>query len=371
MMRRIGVYIHERKEWPEFTWDQEKLLLVLLNVRNKQGRLVGFMESLGFSSKTESILATLTLDILKSNEIEGELLDQDQVRSSIARRLGMDIAGLIPADRHIEGVVEMMLDATQNYQQPLTKERLFNWHASLFPTGKSGMYKILVGEWRNDETGPMQVVSGALGKEKIHYEAPAADRLDKEMELFLDWFNNENVPDAVLKAALAHFWFITIHPFDDGNGRIARALADMQLARADGSSQRFYSMSAQIRKQRNEYYNLLETSQKGSLNISAWLLWFMNCLSESLDASEENLAGILAKTRFWQRHSDKTLNVRQRTMLNKLFDGFEGKLSSSKWSKIMKCSPDTALRDIQDLIEKEMLRKESAGGRSTNYVVNL
>lgn len=365
----MSEYIHQLNEWPDFTWDYEAIQPILSTVRHKQGRLKGYMEVLGFALRNETTLQTLTLDVLKSSEIEGEILNSDQVRSSIARKLGMDIGGLIPADRNVDGVVEMMLDATQNYKQSLNKSRLFDWHAALFPTGRSGMHKITVGNWRNNEKGPMQVVSGAMGKEKVHYEAPQSDRLQKEMKLFLKWFNSADSIDAVLKSAIAHFWFITIHPFDDGNGRIARAIADMQLARADGNYQRFYSMSAQIRLERNAYYDILEKSQKGKLDITEWLTWFLNCLDRALSATDEVLKRVLNKTKFWDKHIQTSINERQRIMINKLFDDFEGKLNSSKWAKIVKCSPDTALRDIQDLIDKNILQKESSGGRSTSYVL--
>ncbi|GAC1427587.1 MAG: Fic family protein [Flavisolibacter sp.] len=328
------------------------------------------MESLGFQLQSEATLQTLTLDVLKSSEIEGELLDAEQVRSSIARRLGMDIAGLVPADRHVEGIVEMMLGATQQYLQPLSEDRLFGWHAALFPTGRSGMDKIVVGAWRdNKKDDPMQMVSGPLGKEKVHYEAPDGDRLQTEMSKFIDWFNENASIDPVIKAAIAHIWFVTIHPFDDGNGRIARAVADMQLARADRTPRRFYSMSTQIRKERKEYYDILENTQKGSLDITRWLTWFLQCLDRTIAATDETLAGVLRKAKFWEKHGATSLNNRQRTILNKLLDGFDGKLNTSKWAKISKTSQDTALRDIQDLIEKQILEKEAGGGRSTSYLL--
>ncbi len=336
-------------------------------VRHHQGKLIGRMESMGFRLREDASLQTLTMEIVKSSEIEGEVLPQDQVRSSLARKLGIDAAGLIPSDRHVDGIVELMLDATLHYEEPLSTKRLFEWHSLLFPTGKSGMYKITVGNWRTDEQGPMQVVSGAMGQERIHYEAPEAVRLNTEMNSFLTWFNTVHQIDPVLKAAIAHFWFVTIHPFDDGNGRIARAITDMQLARSDGSTQRFYSMSAQIRKERNEYYDVLEKSQSATLDITVWIRWFMACLDRSIIATEEDLTGVLSKAKFWEQHTTKLLNERQRTMLNKLLDGFEGKLTTGKWSKITKCSPDTALRDIQFLIDQNILEKENAGGRSTNY----
>jgi Fic family protein len=322
--------------------------------------------------QTEAVLDTLTEDVLKSSEIEGEKLDRDQVRSSIARRLGIDIGGLTQADRNVEGVVEMMLDATQRYGKLLTGERLFSWHAALFPTGRSGMTKIKVGEWRDDKTGPMQVISGAIGKERIHFEAPGARRVRAEMKKFLDWFNKEDSADLVLKAGIAHLWFVTIHPFDDGNGRIARAIADMLLARSEQSAQRFYSMSAQIRQERKAYYEILEATQKGELDITAWLEWFLACLNRAFTHAETTLASVLAKARFWDQHAGAVFNDRQRKIINQLFNDFEGKLTSSKWAKLVKCSQDTALRDIQDLVRKGVLKKEAAGGRSTFYsLVNI
>lgn len=364
----MAIYIYQLPDWPDFTWDQEKLTKRLAEVRHRQGRLLGRMEGLGFPLQKEATLQMLTLDVLKSSEIEGEILNPEQVRSSIARRLGMDIAGLVPADRNVEGVVEMMLNATQHYQLPLTRERMFNWHAALFPTGRSGMQKIVVGAWRdNAKEDPMQVVSGPIGRQKVHYQAPDADVLPQEMKAFLEWFNVEMDIDPVIKAAVAHLWFVTIHPFDDGNGRIARAIADMQLARADGSNQRFYSMSAQIRKERNEYYEILEKTQKGGLDITEWLQWFLDCLDRALLATDETLAGVMRKAKFWEKYATESFNDRQAVMLNKLFDGFFGKLTSSKWAAIAKCSSDTAIRDINDLVDRGILVKESAGGRSTSY----
>jgi Fic family protein len=340
------------------------LLTLLANVRHLQGRLLGQMESLGFKLKEEAVLSTLTLDVLKSTEIEGEVLNKDQVRSSIARKLGLEVSGLVDSPRNVDGVVEMMLDATQNYTQSITSERLFGWHAALFPTGYSGMYKIEVGKYRG---GDMQVVSGAMGKEKVHYEAPKADLTESEMNRFLEWFNNMSETDPVLKAAIAHFWFVTIHPFDDGNGRIARAITDLQLAGSDGSSQRFYSMSNQILAERKKYYDVLEKTQHGTNDITDWLVWFLSCLENALVNSGDVLDSVLKKARFWEKHSQTPLNDRQRLMLNKLLDGFDGKLTSSKWAKTAKCSQDTAIRDIQDLINKSILQKEMQGGRSTNY----
>lgn len=367
----MSSYIHSLKDWPTFNWEDDRILLPLSTVRHKQGRLLGKLEGLSFRLREEATLETLTQDVIKSSEIEGEKLPADQVRSSIARRLGIEIAGEVTANRNVEGVVEMMLDATQHYDLPLTRERLFGWHASLFPTGRSGMHKIHVGGWRDDAKGLMHVVSGAIGKEKVHYEAPEAKRLNVEIHKFLKWFNKTTPIDPVLKAAIAHLWFVTIHPFDDGNGRIARAIADMQLARADASRQRFYSMSAQIQRERNVYYSTLEKTQKGNLTITKWLLWFIECLDRAISLSEENLSGVMQKAKFWELHQAVMLNDRQRKMLNKLMDGFEGKLTSSKWAKIGKCSADTALRDIQDLIKKEILVKEDGGGRSTSYQIKF
>lgn len=360
-------YIHQNKNWANFTWDNESLLPLLGTVRNLQGKLLGKMTALGFDLKQEAFLETLTLDVLKSSEIEGEFLQPEQVRSSIARHLGMDILGLVPSDRDVDGVVEMMLDATQNYSLPLTSDRLFAWHSSLFPTGRSGMYKINVGQWRKDEKGPMKVVSGAIDKQRVHFQAPDAILLEAEMQHFIDWFNSEQRLDAVLKAGIAHLWFITIHPFDDGNGRIARAITDLQLSKSEDGAQRFYSMSAQIRLQRSSYYAILEKTQKGSLDISEWLQWFLDCLMEALNATDKTLVRVLSKAAFWEKHATTILNERQILMINKLMGQFEGNLTSSKWAKITKCSTDTALRDIQDLLNKGILNKAHSGGRSTNY----
>jgi Fic family protein len=363
------MYIHQIKGWPNFSWDDEQLSQPLAELRHRQGRILGRMEGLGFQIRSAAMLETLTQDVLKSSEIEGEILNPDQVRSSIARRLGMEIAGLVPSDRNVDGVVEMMLDATQNFTKPLIDHRLFGWHAALFPTGYSGVYKIEVGAWRTGQNGPMQVVSGAIGREKVHFEAPVASLVNNEMKAFLHWFNHQTKLDPVLKAAIAHLWYVTIHPFEDGNGRIARAIADMQLARADGSTQRCYSMSAQICAERSAYYSMLESTQKGSLDITKWLEWFLACLGRALDKMEETLKESLRKTQFWDAHIQTEFNNRQRLMLNKLLDGFEGKLTSTKWAKIAKCSPDSALRDIQDLIHKEILLKEAGGSRNTSYLI--
>ncbi len=366
-MRRMNIYIHDKENWTDFTWDNKKVMVKLGEARNQQGRLLGKMESLGFDLQNEAVLNTLTLDVIKSSEIEGEFLDIEQVRSSIARRLGIEIAGAIESERHVEGIVEMMLDATQKYDLPLTKNRLFGWHAAMFPSGWSNLTKITVADWRKDITGPMQVVSGPMGKEKVHYQAPGADRIELEMIKFLNWFENEREIDLVLKAAIAHFWFVTIHPFDDGNGRMSRAIADMTLARSDKSTRRFYSMSAQIKVERKQYYEKLEIAQKANSDITAWILWFLQCLINAIDSTEVTLSTILHKAAFWKLHATTNLNDRQQKIINRLLDGFDGKLTTSKWGKINKCSQDTALRDIQDLIKKNILYKEPGGGRSTNY----
>lgn len=325
------------------------------------------MEALGFPLQQEAVLQMLTEDVVKSSEIEGEKLDVSQVRSSIARRLGMDVGGLKAADRHVEGVVEMMLDATRRYDEPLTAERLFAWQGSLFPTGRSGMRKIRVGAWRDDKTGPMQVVSGPIGRERVHCKAPAAKRLRREMKAFVDWFNDHSDIEAVLKASLAHLWFVTIHPFDDGNGRIARAIADLALARSEHSPQRFYSMSAQIRQERDEYYEILERTQKGTLDVTPWMEWFLACLERAIDGAQATLGAVLQKAHFWQAIRDAPINDRQRLVLNRVLDGFEGNLTTSKWARIAKCSSDTALRDILDLVERGVLERNPGAGRSTSY----
>ena len=363
----MTTYIHNLADWPNFHWRHETLTTSLAAVRHRQGRLIGRMEALGFPLRGEAALQSLTEEILKSNEIEGEILNRAQVRSSIARHLGMDIGALIPVDRNVEGVVEMMLDATQNYAAPLTKVRLFDWHAALFPTGRAGMTKIRVATWRDGSSGPMQVVSGPVGRERVHFEAPAAPRLDHEMRAFLAWFNRPDSTDPVLRAALAHLWFVTIPPFDDGNGRIARAIADMALARSEQSPRRFYSMSAQIRIERKAYYDTLEATQKGDLDITGWIAWFLGCLDRAFDGAETILASVLAKARFWERHAATPLHERQRLMVNRLLDGFDGKLTSSKYAKLTNCSQDTASRDIDGLIAHGILAKEPSGGRSTSY----
>jgi Fic family protein len=362
-------YIHELPDWPNFSFDEAIIAERLPAVSRKQGRLLGRMESLGFELQQEAELYTLTEDVLRTSEIEGEILDKQQVRSSIAQHLGMDIPGLVKADHAVEGVVEMMLDATRHFDKPLTSERLYSWHAALFPTGRSGMHKITVGDWRKAEAGPMQVVSGPIGRETIHFEALDAKRLPQEMARFLEWFEAHFKGDLNLKAGIAHLWFVTIHPFEDGNGRTARALADMLLARAEGSPHRFYSMSAEIQRQHKSYYDILEKTQKGSLDITSWLVWFLEALEGAIDGAEIITGKVMAKAKFWSCNSDQNFNARQQKMLNRLLDGFEGKLTSSKWAKICKCSQDTATRDINDLMARGLLEKEPAGGRSTSYVL--
>lgn len=361
----MAKYIYEHRNWTAFTWQDKSISMVFGEVRQMQGKIIGQMNALGFSAKEEATLTALTLEVVKSSEIEGELLNYDQVRSSIARRLGINTAGLVPSKRPIiEGVVEMMLDATQLPSSPLTKKRLFGWHAALFPTGFSGQYKIEVGRFR---TGQMQVVSGAIGKEKLHYEAVQPEFVKSEMDKFLDWFNNDNSLDLVLKAAIAHFWFIIIHPFDDGNGRIGRAISDMLLARAEGKGERFYSMSSQILIERKKYYEVLQKVQHSTGDITEWLKWFLHCLKNAMLATENTTQKIMQKAEFWKHHEHTTINERQRQVLNKLFDGFEGKLQTSKWAKITKTSTDTALRDIKDLIKKGILQQTNEGGRNVNY----
>jgi len=360
----MAKYIYQYKNWTDFTWKDSVINSIFGKVRLMQGKIIGQMNSLGFSAKEEATLTALTLDVVKSSEIEGEMLNYEQVRSSIARRLGINSAGLIKSSRHIEGIVEMMLDATQRYDLPLTEERLFGWHAALFPAGFSGPYKIEVGCYR---TGEMQIVSGAMGKEKVHYEAVKPEFVKAEMKKFLTWFNSDNTLDLVLKAAIAHFWFIIIHPFDDGNGRIGRAITDMLLARAEGSGERFYSMSSQILEERKMYYSVLQKVQHSSNDITEWLNWFLHCLKNAMLATENTTQKILRKAEFWKLHEKTSINERQRKVLNMLFDNFEGKLQSSKWAKINKVSSDTALRDIKDLIEKGILRQSNQGGRSVNY----
>ena len=361
-------YIYQQAGWPRFTWKHELIDVPLAAARHRQGRLLGRMESLGFPQRDEAILQALTQDVLKSGEIEGERLSAEQVRSSIARKLGMDIAGLVPSDRGVDGVVEMAMEATQNYAKPLTAERLFAWHSLLF-VGTSG--KNRPGAWRDDAKGPMQVVPGAIGRERVHFEAPPAGIIPAEMELFLEWVNRAGGVDPVLRAAVAHLWFVTIHPFDDGNGRMARAISDWALAGAENTSLRFYSMSAQIRRERNAYYDMLETTQKGELDITAWLLWFLGCLDRAVAGTELSLAGVFRKEQFWKIYAGIAFNDRQRLMLNKLLDGFNGKLTSTKWAALAKCSQDTAQRDIQQLIDNGVMVKSACGGRSTSYALKL
>ncbi len=365
------MYIWEQKHWPELTWDSARLATLLEQTSREQGRLLGRMQNLGFELRREAQLSALTEDVVRSSEIEGENLDTKQVRSSIARHLGMDLGGLVTVDRDVEGVVEMMLDATTNYARPLSADRLFDWHASLFPTGRSGMSKISVGQWRTDRGGPMQVVSGPIGRQKVHYEAPPASRIDKEMERFLQWFAAPGDTDSLFVAGLAHLWFVTIHPFDDGNGRIARAIADLALARSERSTQRFYSMSAQIRRERTDYYDTLERSQKGGLDVTSWQEWFLTCLRRAIEGSQATLNSVLSKARFWERFAQQPLNERQVKVLNQLLDGFKGKLTTSKWAKLTRSSQDTAYRDILDLIDRGALRKDPGGGRSTSYSLVL
>jgi Fic family protein len=342
----------------------------MADVSRARGFLLGHLADVGMALRDQASLGALTEDVVKTSEIEGEHLDVESVRSSIARRLGVDIGALAPVDRHVEGVVEMVLDATADCHAPVTRERLFGWHAALFPTGYSGLSKIKVGTWRDDISGPMQVVSGPIGRQCVHFEAPPADRLDAETRRFLDWINAASMNPPLIKAGLGHLWFVTLHPFDDGNGRIARAIGDLLLARADGSPQRFYSLSAQIQRERRAYYDILEGTQKRSMDVTEWLVWFLDTLHRAVDQAQHSLDAVFVKTRFWQRWATTPLNERQVKLLNRLLDGFEGKLTSSKWAAIAKCSPDTALRDINDLLARGVLRKTDAGGRSTGYELN-
>jgi len=366
-MRRRIAYVHERPCWPRFTWDGDALAVALALVRHNQGRLLGKMEALGFDLRAEASLAVLTSEVVKSSAIEGEILKPEEVRSSIARRLGLVVAGLSKAGQEVEGVVEMMLDATRNFESPLTRERLFDWHASLFPRGRSGMARITVGAWRPGEAGPMQIVSGPPGREKVHFEAPEAERLESEMSSFLDWFNAPAPVDPVLNAGIAHLWFVTIHPFEDGNGRIARAIADLALARADGTKDRFYSMSSQIEAERKDYYLKLETAQRGDLDITRWLAWFLDCLGRAIEGADETLAAVLYKAKMWQRINRRPINDRQRLVINRLLNGFKGFLTTSKYARLAKCSTDTALRDIRELLDRGILAQNPGGGRSTSY----
>lgn len=362
-------YIHTLTSWPQFNWDHAAIEKSLGEARHAQGRLLGRMEALGFELRSEAMLTALTEDVVKTSEIEGESLNRADVRSSLARRIGIETAGVSPADRSVEGIVEVMLDATENYTAPLTKERLFGWHAALFPTGRSGMRPITVGAWRTDERGPMQVVSGPIGKETVHFEAPAASRLPEEMRRFLDWFNSEPDVEPVVFAALAHFWFVTLHPFDDGNGRIARAIGDMALARSEGTGKRFYAMASAIQKERRAYYDILEQTQHGDLDITAWLVWFLGTLKVALAQADDLLSAVRHKAAVWDWLKDQPLNDRQRKVINRLLDGFEGKLNTSKWAALAKTSKDTALRDITDLVERGVLKRGDGGGRSTHYVL--
>lgn len=364
----INMWVHEHQNWPNFTWDVGSLVSKLADIRHRQGRLLGRMEGLGFELKCEASLSTLTNDVVKSSAIEGENLNLEEVRSSIARRLGIDIAGLIPASRDVEGIVEMMLDATQQFSKPLTKDRLFDWHAALFPTGRSGTHKITVGGWRTIDAGPMQVVSGPIGKEKVHFEAPDADRLEKEMHAFLKWFDNNDDIDPVIKAGIAHLWFVTIHPFEDGNGRIARAIGDMALARADGTQDRFYSLSSQIEVERKHYYDQLEKQQRATPDITDWLSWFLGCLGRAISNAETTLGNVLFKAQLWDTINQKPVNDRQRLIINRMLeDDYEGFMNTSKYAKLAKCSNDTALRDIQELKERGIFIQNPGGGRSTSY----
>lgn len=361
------IHVWQVSDWPNWRYDLAALVQPMAEVSLAQGLLMGRLADIGMALRDQASLAALTEDVVKTSAIEGEPLDVGSVRSSIARRLGVDIGALAPVDRHVEGVVEMVLDASSNSQAPVTRERLFGWHAALFPTGYSGLSKLQVGDWRDDAGGPMQVVSGRIGRERVHFEAPPAQRLEAEMDRFLNWVNGPTREPALIRAGLGHLWFVTLHPFADGNGRIARAIGDLLLARADGSSQRFYSLSAQIQRERQAYYEMLERTQKGSLDVTAWLLWFLAALQRAVDQALVTLDTVLIKARSWQRWATLPLNERQIKLLNRLLDGFDGKLTSSKWAAIAKCSPDTALRDINDLLARGVLRKTEGGGRSTGY----
>jgi Fic family protein len=370
-----GDYIHiwQASDWPSWRYDLAALAQSLADVSRAQGLLMGRLADVGMALRDQASLSTLTEDVIKTSEIEGERLNVESVRASIARRLGVDIGALAPVDRHVEGVVDMVLDATANCDAAVTRDRLFGWHAALFPTGYSGLVRINVGGWRDDATGPMQVVSGPLGRQRVHFEAPPADRLRSETDRFINWANSASNEPPLIKAGLAHLWFVTLHPFDDGNGRIARAVGDLFLARADGSPQRFYSLSAQIQQERKAYYDILERTQKQSLDVTEWLAWFLETLHRAVDQAQHTLDTVLAKTRFWQRWAaagSAPLNERQVKLVNRLLDGLEGKLTSSKWAAIAKCSPDTALRDITDLLARGVLRRSDAGGRSTSYELN-
>lgn len=358
-------YIHDYDNWWQFRYDSQRIINELGRIRAKQGMIIGRMLSLGFDSQDEAVLSNMSLELVRSSEIEGEKLNLEEVRSSIARRLGIATAGIVSSSRYVEGIVEMQLDATQNYNRPLSPERLFGWHNVLFPTGMSGLYSIKVGGYRS---GEMQVVSGAMGMEKVHYQAPSAGRVPIEMERFISWINSNEDIDAVLKAAIAHLWFVSIHPFDDGNGRIARALTDILLARSENCGKRFYSISAEMKLLQKEYYDILERTQHGDGDITDWVLWFFHCFEQALNSTEDALSAVLRKADFWERNRHVAFNARQRKLLNMQFDGFFGKLTTGKWAKIAKYSTDTALNDIRDLVEKGVLRKAEKGGRSTNYV---
>ncbi|KND57628.1 Fic family protein [Candidatus Burkholderia verschuerenii] len=367
MIRGDYTYIWEAPDWPDWRYDMSRLAEPLADVSREQGRLLGRLADAGIALRDRASLAALTEDVVKTSAIEGEHLDVASVCSSIARRLGVDIGALAPTDRNVEGVVDMILDATLESASPLDQDRLFGWHAALFPTGYSGMSRISVGAWRDDSHGPMQVVSGPIGRQQVHFEAPPADRLDDEMTRFLNWINAASAEPLLLKSGLAHLWFVTLHPFDDGNGRIARAVGDLLLARADHSPQRFYSLSAQIQRERKAYYAILERTQKGTLDVTDWLIWFLEAVLRALKHAHDALDVVFVRTRFWQRWADAALNERQTKLLNRLLDGFDGKLTSSKWASIAKCSPDTALRDINDLVALGILQRAPGGGRSTSY----
>ena len=370
MKRGDCAYIWQSDDWPDWRYDIGVLAQPLAEVSRAQGLLLGRLADVGFALRDQATLAALTDDVLKTSEIEGELLNPESVRSSIARRLGVDLGAVAPVDRRVEAVVEMVLDATANNGAAITRERLFGWHAALFTSGYSGLTRIRVGQWRDDATGPMQVVLGPYGRQRVHFEAPPAGRIEMEMNRFLEWANGSTEAPPFLKAGLAHLWFVTIHPFDDGNGRIARAVGDLFLARADGSPQRFYSLSAQIQRDRKDYYDILERAQQQSLDVTEWLRWFLQTLHRAIDEAQQTVDGVLAKTRFWRRWATTPMNERQVKLATALLDGFNGKLTTSKWAAIAKCSTDTALRDIGDLVERGVLRKSDAGGRSTSYVLN-
>lgn len=365
------MWIYKHKSWPDFSWDTEKLTSKLADIRHRQGRLLGRMESLGFELRKEASLKTLTNDVVKSSAIEGHNLNPEEVRSSIARRLGMDVAGLVPASRDVEGTVEMMLDATQSYMRPLTKERLFDWHAALFPTGRSGMHRITVADWRRVDNDPMQVVSGPIGREKVHFQAPDAEYVEHEMGIFLEWFGSQKAIDPVLKAGIAHLWFVTIHPFEDGNGRIARAITDMALAQAEGMTDRFYSLSNQIETERKLYYDHLERQQRASPEITGWLDWFLDCLGHAIVNAEDVLDSVLFKAELWEKINQTPVNERQRAVINRMLEqDFLGHMNTSKYAKMTKTSNDTALRDIRELVNRGIFVQNPGGGRSTSYRLN-